>query len=373
MTGESDVSGKGSATGPLTVQAEILDAFARDILVTAGLSAAHAATVADCLVYADLCGVGSHGISRIPIYARRIAQGIVNPCAVPRVIGNQGLPLRVVDGDNGPGAVVGDFAMRQAIAAAKTFGVGFVLARGSNHFGVAAYYSRMAAAEGCLGICSSNAPPTVAAWGASEVTFGTNPISIAAPVGRYGAVNLDMSTATVAKGKIIVHARQDKPVPEGWALDAAGRPTTDAKEALAGVLLPVGGPKGSGLALAVDLIAGVMSGAAFGSDIGDQYTEFETAQNVGQFFMALDIGQALPMETYTQRAETFCAALKAKRLAAGVSEILLPGEGKARQERENRRCGLVIDTILEQELDQLSDGLGRPRLRARQSGTSPIG
>jgi LDH2 family malate/lactate/ureidoglycolate dehydrogenase len=348
------------------VQAEVLDGFARDILAAAGLSAEHAATVADCLVYADLCGVGSHGISRLPIYARRISEGIVNPRPAPRVLGSTELPLCIIDGDNGPGAVVGHFAMNQAISAAKRFGVGFVFVHASNHFGVAAYYSRMAAEADCLGICGSNAPPTVAAWGASEVTFGTNPISIAAPAGDFGAINLDMSTATVAKGKILEHARQGKPVPEGWALDAEGRPTTDAVAAVAGVLLPVGGPKGSGLALAVDLIAGVMSGASFGSDIGDQYTDFTTPQNVGQFFLAVDIKQALPMADYTQRVETFCTALKAKRLAAGVEEILLPGENKARRERENRQIGVRIDATLEPDLDRLADTLDCQRLRPRQ-------
>lgn len=348
---------------PLIIDVEPLDRFARDVLVAAGLEPEQAATVADCLTYADLCGVGSHGISRLPIYARRISEGIVNPRARPHVVGEaKNKAMRVIDGDNGPGAVVGSYAMQQAIDAAKTFGVGFSLVRGSNHFGVGAYYARLAVEQGCLAFCGSNAPTTVAIWGAGEAAFGTNPIAIAAPTGRYDPINLDMSTSIVAKGKVLVHARQGTPVPEGWALDPDGNPTTDAQAAAAGVMLPFGGPKGSGLALAVDLIAGVMSGAAFGAGVRDQYEDFTTPQNVGHFFLALDIGQAMPLADYTARVETFYADLKAKRPATGVDEVLLPGENKARQERKHRAKGISIDATLRRELDKIADQLNCHRL-----------
>lgn len=349
--------------GVLTVDLERLDQFAREVLMAAGLDSEQAATVADCLTYADLCGVGSHGISRLPIYARRISEGIVNPRAKPRIVGQaEGKAMRVIDGDNGPGAVVGSYAMQQAIDAAKTFGVGFTLVHGSNHFGVGAYYTRMAVDQGCLSFCGSNAPTTVAIWGAGEAAFGTNPIAIAAPTGCYDPINLDMSTSIVAKGKVLVHARQGTPVPEGWALDPNGNPTTDAQAAAAGVMLPFGGPKGSGLALAVDLIAGVMSGAAFGAGVRDQYEDFTTPQNVGHFFLALDIGQAMPLTDYTARVETFYADLKAKRPASGVDEVLLPGENKVRQERKHREEGISIDATLRCELDEIAGQFNCRRL-----------
>jgi LDH2 family malate/lactate/ureidoglycolate dehydrogenase len=160
------------------------------------------------------------------------------------------------------------------------------------------------------------------------------------------------------------------PIPEGWALDSEGRPTCDAAAAAAGVLLPFGGAKGSGLALAVDLVAGVMSGAAFGAGVRDQYTDFTTAQHVGHFFLAVDIGQALPIDSYTARVERFCTDLKGKRRAAGVDEILLPGESRARRERDLRRSGIALNAVIEQELDQIADRLGCSRLRLRQ-GQSP--
>jgi LDH2 family malate/lactate/ureidoglycolate dehydrogenase len=350
---------------PLRVTVSALATYARDILMAAGLSAEHASTVADCLIYADLAGVDSHGVSRLPIYARRIHEGIVNANARPRVVSAEMLALRVIDGDNAPGAVVGAFAMREAVAAAKSFGVGFSIAHASNHFGVAAYYARLAAAQGSLGICGTNAPINMAVWGSREPALGTNPLAMAAPAGRYGELNLDMSSSTVAKGKVLVHARKGLPIPEGWALDTEGNPTTDAAAAVAGVVLPFAGPKGSGLSLFIDLIAGVMSGAAFGAAVRDQYTDFKTPQNVGHFFIAVDISQIMPLEAYSTRVEAFCDELKAKQLAPGIAEIRLPGEAKARSERERRGTGIDIDATLEKELDALAGKLQRSTLRSR--------
>lgn len=359
----SSTQDRAANESPLVVDVATLETFAREILVAAGLLETHAGIVADCLIQADLCGGDSHGISRLPIYARRIREGIVNGAAHPRVVSGEAGALRVIDGDNAPGAVVGHFAMREAIAAAKSFGVGFATARNSNHFGVSSYYTRMAVEQGCLGICGTNAPASMAAWGTREPALGTNPLAIAAPAGRYGDLNLDMSSSIVAKGKVLVHARKGLPIPEGWALDTEGNPTTDATAAAAGVVLPFAGAKGSGLALFIDLISGVISGAAFGAGIRDQYTDFTTPQNVGHFFIAVDIAQIMPLATYTARAEAFCDELKSKKLAAGVAEMRLPGEAKARAQRERRGSGIAIDATVEQELDQLAETLARTSLR----------
>ncbi len=352
----------------LRLSAHLLTGFARDILTAAGLSGTDAATVSDCLVYADLRGVESHGVSRLPIYARRIADGNVNARPRPRVERGERRALRVIDGDNGPGAVVGRFAMEQAIAAAEDFGVGFALVRSSNHFGMGAWYAGMAAERNCLGICASNAPPTMAVWGAREVALGTNPIAIAAPAGRYGQINLDMSTSAVAKGKVLVYARKGEAIPEGWAIDIEGRPTTDAAAAMAGVMLPLGGAKGSGLGLIVDLISGVMSGAAFGDGVADQYSVFDRPQDVGHFFIAANIDDMLPLDAYQRRVEDFIGGLKAKRCADGVAEILMPGESKARIARDRNTRGVEIDPTLESQLDDLAGKFGQKRLRERQEG-----
>lgn len=348
---------------PLIVSAARLQLFASGIMVAAGLSADDADRVADCLVYADLCGVESHGVSRLPIYARRVAEGLVNPRGKPHTVTEGQRALRIVDGDNAPGAVVGSFAMNQAINAAETFGVGLAVAKHSNHFGMGAYYVRLAAARNFIGICGTNAPATMAVWGARETALGTNPLAIGAPAGRYGDINLDMSSSVVAKGKILVHARKGLSIPEGWAIDVDGNPTTDAAAAAAGVVLPFAGPKGSGLALAIDLIAGVLSGAAFGSSIRDQYADFTAPQDVGHFCIAIDIAQVMPVDAYTARVEAFCAELKSKKRAQGVSEILLPGQSKRRNEQRHLADGISLDPTVEEQLDRLADTLGRERLR----------
>jgi len=348
---------------PLTVAVTALQHFCVRVLMRVGLSPGHAGDVASSLVYAEASGVDSHGVSRLPIYVKRVAKGIVNGGARPRVVSPDGQVLRVVDGDNAPGAVVATFAIREAIATAKAQGVGFVLARNSNHFGVAAYYVGLAADAGCVAICGTNAPPNMAVWGGREPALGTNPLAVAAPAGRYGQVNLDMSSSIVAKGKVLMHARKGIPVPEGWALDPEGRPTTDPQAAAAGVVLPFAGPKGSGLGLMIDLMAGVLSGAAFGDDVRDQYTDFERPQNVGHFFIAVDVAKAMATDAYTNRVEAFCAALKAKSRASGVEEILLPGETKRRKASAGQERGLVLDPAVVSELDRLAAELDCAPLR----------
>jgi LDH2 family malate/lactate/ureidoglycolate dehydrogenase len=343
-----------SSLTPQRVSAEVLKSFGRKILCRAGLSVEHAGTIVDNLVYADLCGLDSHGISRLPIYARRLSEGALNLRADPKVIAGDGSALRLMDGQNGPGSVVGAAAMHEAIAGAQQSGACIVVARNSSHFGAAAYFTHLAVREGCIGICCSNSPATMAVWGAREPALGTNPISFAAPAGRYGELNLDMSSSIVAKGKILTHVRKGLPIPLGWALDQEGRSTADATAAAAGVVLPFAGAKGSGLALFIDILSGVLSGAAFGGAIGDQYAEPLRPQNVGHFFVAVDISSLMPMPDYTARIEAFCAEIKGRARAEGVSEILLPGENKARHYRERSQLGIELDPALVRDLNVLA-------------------
>jgi LDH2 family malate/lactate/ureidoglycolate dehydrogenase len=344
------------------VSPETLAAFALSILRRAGLGDEDAGTVADNLVYSDLRGLDSHGVTRLPIYARRLSEGALNTRARPKVVLGADSALRVMDGENGAGSVVAAAAMREAIAGARELHACIVLARNSSHFGAAAYYTHLAAEQGCIGICASNAPATMAAWGARESSLGTNPISFAAPAGRYGELNLDMSSSVVAKGKVLTHLRKGLPIPIDWALAPDGRPTTDAIEAAAGVVLPFAGAKGSGLSLFIDLLSGVLSGAAFGMGIGDQYAEPLGPQNVGQFFIAIDIASIMPMRDFITRVEAFCEEIKAHAKAEGVSEILLPGESKARHFRERSERGIEIDSTLRKELDALARRFGQTPL-----------
>lgn len=321
-----------------------------------GLADRHAAEVADCLLNADLWGVESHGISRLPIYCERLRRGVVN--ALPRMTLTGAGAVASVAGDNGPGAVVGTFAMRAAIERAKQHGIGAVVARRSNHYGVAAHYTRMAVQEDCIGLSGTNAPVGMAAWGAREPTFGTNPFAVAAPAGHHGVFSLDMSSSVVARGKILVHQRKGEPVPLGWALDKDGKPTTDATAAWEGVVLPFGGPKGSGFALFVELLAGALSGAAMAGAITDQYADFRNPQDVGHFFIALHIPALMPLETFTRRAEELIAEVKSRRRADGFDEILIPGELEARSAARAEATGIPLDAALLQKLQAAAHHAG---------------
>src|SRR6266481_9986947 len=261
----------------LYVEAGAADAFARRLLLAHGVPEHDAATVAACLVGADLRGVDTHGLCRLPGYLDRLRRGLINPRPVLE-------PERVtpvaaaLDGQDGFGFVVGTRAMQEAIAIARELGVGVVSARRSTHFGMAAAYVRQALDAGLISLVFSNASPAMPPWGARTALLGTNPFAAGAPAGRHPPFLLDMSPAVAARGKIRRAERRGEKIPLGYALDAQGRPTTDPKAALAGgVVLPIGEHKGSGIAMFMDIFGGVISGANFGGEVGDQYKAFDRA------------------------------------------------------------------------------------------------
>ena len=219
-----------------------------------------------CLLKAELRGVDSHGLVRLPVYARRIQKGVVNARPDIRIASRTGATA-LLDGGNGLGPVVGSRAMDETLALAATYGTGFVGVRHSNHFGPAAYYVEKAIAAGCVGLAISNAPPNMAPFGGKARFLGTNPVAIGIPAGRESPLIFDASTSVVARGKIIVAAQTGKAIPEGWAVDPEGHSTTDANLALAGAMLPFGGPKGSALSFIIDIACGVLTGAAFASHL----------------------------------------------------------------------------------------------------------
>lgn len=328
------------------------DAFARALLAAHGVPDADAAVVANCLVRADLRGVDTHGLVRLPGYLDRVRRGLVNP--------NPELsPLRVtpaaasLDGQNGFGFVVGTRAMQEAIAMATDFGIGIVSARRSTHFGMAACYVLQALEAGFVSLVFSNASPAMPPWGGRGALLGTNPLAAGAPGGRLGPFLLDMSPAVAARGKIRRAARRGERIPLGYALDPAGRPTTDPEAALHGVVLPIGDFKGSGISMLMDIFGGVLSGAAFAGEVGDQYKAFDRPQNVGHFFLAMKPDLFIPQEEYRARMDTLVERVHACPKAEGFDEILLPGEPEARQEQIRRRSGIPyagseIDSLQEE-------------------------
>lgn len=345
--------------GPMRIGLEDLRAFTVDVFATLGLAAEDAAIVADCLVGADLRGVYSHGVIRIPIYAERLRRGLFN--AKPNIeVTRLSASAARVDGDNGMGAVVGTRAIDEAMALAQSAGIGVVSAVHSNHYGIASFYTQRAVERGYIAISCSNAPPTTAPFGGGAASIGTNPFAIAAPAGAHPALMLDMSSSVVARGKIIAAAQANEPIPEGWALDKHGRPTTDAAAALEGAVLTFGGPKGSGIAVFVEILAAVLAGANITHQLPDFYRNLTDVPNLGQFFLAIDVARFMPGESFRAKMDELVDSLKACPPAAGHDEVLMPGEIEARLEAERKRDGIPLSAEILASLREAGAQAGVP-------------
>jgi LDH2 family malate/lactate/ureidoglycolate dehydrogenase len=332
-----------NSTGPsanrVYAAASAADAFARRLLAAHGVPEKDAAIIASCLVEADLRGVDSHGLLRLPGYLERVRHGLINPC--PSLSPQHATPVAAsLDGQNGFGFVVATRAMDEAIAMAREFGIGMVSVRRSTHFGMAASYLLQAINAGMMALVFTNASRAMPPWGGRDPLLGTSPFAAGAPGGRHAPFVLDMSPAVAARGKIRRAQRRGETIPPGYALDAQGRPTTDPAAALQGVVLPIGGPKGSGLAMLMDIFSGVFSGAGFAGDVGDQYKDFERPQNVGHFFLALKPGLFVSEEAFRARMDVLYERVKNCPKAEGFDEIYFPGELEARQEEARRQAGI---------------------------------
>ena len=307
--------------------------------------------VADSLVRANLEGTDSHGVSRMGIYTARMREGRIS--ARPDVkIEHSGSVLRV-DGGNGLGQVASYHALKAAFPVAREAGIAGVGVRNSNHFGTAAYYCQMAIREGMSLIAMTNSPPGIAPWGGKKAYFGTNPIAFGFPTRREPPVIVDMSSSVVARGNIINAAREGEPIPEDWATDEEGKATTDAEAALKGAVLPLGGAKGYALALAVEVMSGVLSGAAFGSQVNNLYRDGDSAANVGHSFIVLDVSKWIDLEEFYGRMEKLLEEIKATPHAPGVEEILYPGERRYATHQEKMQGGIPLPSAVREELEKL--------------------
>jgi LDH2 family malate/lactate/ureidoglycolate dehydrogenase len=342
------------------VRAGDLSRVTAAVLQGAGLSPEHASQVTDALVDAELRGQGSHGVSRLlDIYVSRLMRKATNPRPVIRIVAEKG-GTAVVDGDNGPGQVVGRYAMELAVKLSREHGLGAVAVRGSNHYGAAAYYLKDAVRHGVIGFTTTNAPPNMPPWGGKRPYLGTNPFAVAVPAGKYGAILLDMATSVVDKGKIQLMAKEgQKTIPFGWALDAEGRDTQEVGAVLnGGMMLPVGGPKGYGLALVVEILSAMLSGADFGPHLGNMYTDFTRPQNAGHFFAALDISGFVPPVAFYSRMERLADELRAVPRREDCPEILMPGEIESRCEARYRVQGIPIEPAVLAEITRIAVSFG---------------
>lgn len=334
----------------LLIREQVLENFCVTVFKKIGVPADAALIAAKNLIEADLRGVYSHGVVRFPIYVKRILDGGTNAKANVRAI-RQTRTTAVVDGDNGLGHYVGVRAMEMAIEKASEGDCAFVAVNNSNHFGAAAYYAEMAARKNMIGFSFTiGAINHMAPWGGAEAVLGNNPFAIAFPTREASPIVLDMACSVAARGKIIVAAKEGKPIPGDWATGPDGLPTTDAVEALKGFVIPVGGPKGYSLTLAVGMLSTMLSGAHFGRDVGDLYEKTTTAQNSGHLFGVLPVASFDDLDAYLDRMDKGVQDIRGAKKATGVERIYLPGEREYLSLVSHRKNGIPIGPALAEEL-----------------------
>ena len=312
-------------------------------LVAGGMRAEDAALTARVLVLADMFGVRTHGISRVAQYLGRVRVGGIDPVAEVQVA-RMAPGLSMVDGRNGIGPLVGMRALHAAMASAREVGIGAAFARGSNHFGPILPYAYLAAEEGFASIIASNATTTIAPWGGKDTRVGNNPVGIGMPNPGGAPIILDMALSVAARAKIRKLLEQGQPMPEGWAADADGKPTTDPKKGLEGFLLPVGGHKGYGLAVMVDLLAGLLSGAAFLTQVQAWDKNPEAAQNLGHVFILIDTARLHAADWMRERMAEFGDILRSTPPADPAQPVMAPGDREMALHARARREGIAVST-----------------------------
>jgi LDH2 family malate/lactate/ureidoglycolate dehydrogenase len=334
-----------------------LEAFMKKAFIVSGVPSKDAEVVTENLMKAELKGIVSHGLSRFPVYLKRIRQGLVNP--KPNISVSQVLPgVLTVDGDNGLGSVVTFHAMNKAMGIANQIGICAIGIKKSNHFGISTYYCEIAADNGFASIILTNSPPATPPWGGKEPYFGTNPMAFGMPRPQKPHIIVDLATSVVARGKIIKAAQLGESIPEGWALDKEGYPTTDAKAALEGALLPIAGPKGYALSLAVEHLAGVFTGAGYGREVAWQYGNSEEPANVGHFIVLIKADAFISGKEYAERVEKFVSEIKDNVTAPGFTSIKLPGEREWESEQLGIKEGITVEPNLISSFEEIGRELG---------------
>lgn len=301
-------------------------AFTRALLVANNVPPAHASIIADCLVQADLRGVDTHGTNRLPSYLSRIRTGVLDPLATPTL--TQITPAAaLVDGHNAFGFIAAHTGMARAIEMAQTYGIGMVSVKRSNHFGMSAWLVQQALDADMMSLVFTNSSPALPAFGGREKLMGVSPIACGAPAGRegHGAFILDMAPSVAARGKVYKAFRRGEKIPLDWALDGEGAPTDDPERALEGVMLPMGGPKGSALAVMMDVFSGVLSGSAFAGHVVNPYDPSRPA-DVGHFLVAIKPDLFMGLEEFRERMDYLYRRVVGSERMQGVERIYFPGE-----------------------------------------------
>jgi LDH2 family malate/lactate/ureidoglycolate dehydrogenase len=341
--------------GPRVDPKRLLD-FCAAVYEKVGVPGPDARLVADTLVQADLWGHQSHGVLRLGWYRDRIVNRVMNPVTKPEFVVDAGA-MALIDGHDGVGHVLTALATKEAVKRAKAHGIGAVGVRMSNHFGTCMYYTMMGAREGCVTLLTTNGGPAMAPWGGMKKIIGTNPWSVAAPVGRRAPFVVDMAATGVARGKIYLARNKNLPIPLGWAINAKGEPTTDPQEAIDGIILPMAEHKGYAMAAMVDMLSGVLTGSGFLSSVHSPYKTAEKS-NCGHLMIALDIERFQPLAEFNRRMEAFADEIKAVPTAKGFDEVFYPGELEANNEKKNQRDGIQFPDDTLADLKRIATEMG---------------
>lgn len=334
--------------------------FVREALKRLRLPGPHASRIGDALVAADLAGVEGEGVRRLPFFASRISAGLIQSRAEIRLV-EENQATALIDGDNGMGHVVASRGMELAVELAKRHGVGAVAARNSNDFGMAGFYARMALHEQMIGLACSNATPAMLPTYGTRPMLGANPLAIAIPAAESAApFVLDMATTGTSRAQLEDALRRGEAIPKGLALDAAGKPTEDPKVALEALrLLPLGispetgSHKGYGLAIAIDVLCGVLSGGSFGPELGGEEAKKPSVAGIGHFFLAMRVRAFTPWIRFRNRIKEMLAQLT-RTPAEGAPRVYYPGEDEYALEQERRAAGIPVDPDVAAELSGLA-------------------
>jgi LDH2 family malate/lactate/ureidoglycolate dehydrogenase len=341
------------------IAADTLHGLLERLFTATGMAPDGAATCAEALVQTNLWGIDSHGVLRAPIYLRRLRNGAVAPNPTIRKTAGEAA-LEVLDGDAGMGFVVGRAAMQRAIALARQFRVSAVGVFNSNHFGAAGLYTRLAAAEGMIGIAMTNVGPNLVAPGGSRPITGNNPLAISIPTYDAFPLTLDISLSNVAGGKLLLASKKGEKIPLDWATDKEGRPTDDPDVAFAGFLLALGGHKGLGLSYVVDILCGLITGGAFQFDVTSMYKHVTEPSRTGHFLIVVDPHPLLAPGAMRDRMRAFCDTIRRSPMWDEHQEMLLPGELEHRTEQRRRAEGIPLPPQLCDELVALGQEMGVP-------------
>jgi LDH2 family malate/lactate/ureidoglycolate dehydrogenase len=327
-----------------------------EIFVRCSMSERDADLLAETLVHADLRGIHSHGVLRVPEYVERLTTGGVDPAGRPCVSSIHGGAI-VVDGGNSMGQIGGTYAMREVIKTARSTGVAFAAVRGSNHCGAMEWYTLLAAQEDMIGVAGTNALPTMAPWGGLDKIVGINPLSVAVPAQEKGPLVLDFAFGATAHGKIRIYHQKGVPIPDGWAFDMNGRPTTDAEAALVGLIQPIGQHKGVGLGMVVGILSTLLSGAAYGTELGNM-VDGPKAGRDGHFFLAINIAAFEEVEGFKRRVDKIVREVHGSRRADGVDRVLVPGELEASFEGAYATEGIPLAAATIKDIADQAERLG---------------